>query len=266
MTSATMAVCAPIPPMNGMGIRKPNSARLGMVCPMLAMPSARPRVRGCPATATPSGMAMAAAIRIALTTRTRCSPSNCNPSSARSCRMSLSMFEDVQKGARLRMRAAAELGGRSGESQAALMQQSYGCRQLHGFFYIVGDEDGGFAQFRAEAQELALQIEPGDRVEGAEGFVEEKDFGIGGESAGDSHALPLASGELAGEARRKVGCGKSHASQQLLRAGLDLFLRPAFERRDQPHIARYREMRKETAFLNHVANRPAQAHQIPARG
>ncbi len=38
-TRATMAVRLPMPPMNGIGIRNPNSARLGMVCITFAKPS-----------------------------------------------------------------------------------------------------------------------------------------------------------------------------------------------------------------------------------
>ena len=38
-TSATMTVLLPMPPINGMGIRKPNRARLGIVCMTLANPS-----------------------------------------------------------------------------------------------------------------------------------------------------------------------------------------------------------------------------------
>ena len=42
-TSATITVRLPMPPMNGIGIRKPNSARLGMVCMMLENPSSQGR-------------------------------------------------------------------------------------------------------------------------------------------------------------------------------------------------------------------------------
>ena len=41
--SATSAVRVPMPPMNGSGIRKPNSARLGMVCARLAKRDDRSR-------------------------------------------------------------------------------------------------------------------------------------------------------------------------------------------------------------------------------
>ena len=40
---ATSAVRDPIPPINGSGIKKPNNARLGIVCITFAMPSTGPR-------------------------------------------------------------------------------------------------------------------------------------------------------------------------------------------------------------------------------
>src|SRR5262245_932435 len=43
-TSAITAVLVPIPPRNGSGIKKPNSARLGIVCSTEAIPSAKLRV------------------------------------------------------------------------------------------------------------------------------------------------------------------------------------------------------------------------------
>src|SRR3977135_1059984 len=41
-TSATIAVCLPIPPRKGRGIRNPKSARLGTVCKIFANPSTHP--------------------------------------------------------------------------------------------------------------------------------------------------------------------------------------------------------------------------------
>ena len=54
-----MAVRLPMPPMNGSGTRKPNSARLGMVCAMLAKPTAQRRGPGRRERRTPPGSAMA---------------------------------------------------------------------------------------------------------------------------------------------------------------------------------------------------------------
>src|SRR5271168_2353884 len=55
-TSATTAVRFPIPPMKGMGIRKPNSAKLGIVWNTLATPSAKLRNAGRSTIKIPSGI------------------------------------------------------------------------------------------------------------------------------------------------------------------------------------------------------------------
>src|SRR5579863_2789512 len=86
-TSATITVRLPIPPMNGMGIRKPNSARLGMVCMMLAKPSSHRRAPGCLVNAMPSGTPSRTATARALATSSRCSPVSFTMSLARSERM-----------------------------------------------------------------------------------------------------------------------------------------------------------------------------------
>ena len=72
--SATIAVRFPIPPINGMGIRNPNSARLGMVCMTLAKPSSGVRRAARREISTPSGKPMAQAINIERPTRMRWSP------------------------------------------------------------------------------------------------------------------------------------------------------------------------------------------------
>ena len=73
-TSATIAVVAPIPPMSGRGIRKPKSARLGIVWNTLARPSTGPRHAGRRVRTTPSGMPMTMAIPVEIATRERCWP------------------------------------------------------------------------------------------------------------------------------------------------------------------------------------------------
>ena len=47
-----------------------------------------------------------------------------------------------------------------------------------------------------QLQELPVELQAGEGVEGAEGLVEEDDRRIGGEGPGEGDALALASGEL----------------------------------------------------------------------
>ncbi len=66
-----MAVRLPMPPMNGMGIRKPKSARLGIVWKILATPSAMARNAGRCTMNMPSGTPMRMAMVMAMTTSVR---------------------------------------------------------------------------------------------------------------------------------------------------------------------------------------------------
>jgi hypothetical protein len=70
-TSATIAVRLPMPPMNGIGIRKPSNARLGTVCMIFANPSSHGRAFGRRVRKIPSGTPMAMATTIAFTTSNR---------------------------------------------------------------------------------------------------------------------------------------------------------------------------------------------------
>ncbi len=69
-----MAVRAPIPPMNGSGIRNPKSARLGIVWTTFAKPSTGRASRGRRVSATPSGTPIATASAVDRKTSTTCSP------------------------------------------------------------------------------------------------------------------------------------------------------------------------------------------------
>ena len=85
-----ITVRLPMPPMNGIGIRKPNNARLGMVCITLAKPSSQRRSPARRVSRIPSGTPISMATAIALSTSTRCSPVSCNRSFNRSGRIGLS--------------------------------------------------------------------------------------------------------------------------------------------------------------------------------
>src|ERR1051325_9051808 len=65
----------PMPP-NGSGIKKPKSARLGMVCKMLVKPSTGRCKNLRRVNSTPTGRPMATAHAIASATSSRCSPTS----------------------------------------------------------------------------------------------------------------------------------------------------------------------------------------------
>jgi len=69
---------------------------------------------------------------------------------------------------------------------------------VDGFIDVVGDEDHGGAAVFPEAQDFILHAHAGEGVEGAEGFIEEEDFGVVDKGAGEGDALGHAAGELVG--------------------------------------------------------------------
>jgi hypothetical protein len=77
--------------------------------------------------------------------------------------------------------------------------------ELEGLLLVVGDKDGGEVDVFLEIEEPAAEFLADFGVEGAKRFVEEEDFGLGGEGAGEGDALALAAGELVGEAVAEAG-------------------------------------------------------------
>src|SRR5260370_858225 len=82
--------------------RKPNNARLGMVCITLAKPSSQRRNEGSRVNTIPRGTPTATAIASAIATSRRCSVVKRRMSRARSGRMILLILENVQEGPRFR--------------------------------------------------------------------------------------------------------------------------------------------------------------------
>jgi len=68
----------------------------------------------------------------------------------------------------------------------------------------VGDEDDGFTELREELFEFGLELSADERVERAEGFIEEEDFGVEYQGAHEGDALALAAAELCREAVERV--------------------------------------------------------------
>ena len=69
--------------------------------------------------------------------------------------------------------------------------------QVDGFVDVVGDHDNGLARRLPQPQQLVLHPLPRQGVERTERLVEQEDFRIVGERAGDRDALLHAAGELA---------------------------------------------------------------------
>src|SRR5205085_6987911 len=86
----------PMPP-NGSGMRKPKSARLGMVCKILVKPKTGRCKNLRRVNNTPTGMPIATAHAIASATSNRCSPTSVNRS-RQLCAMNSNRFIPTQDG------------------------------------------------------------------------------------------------------------------------------------------------------------------------
>ena len=165
-----MAVRWPIPPISGTGIRNPNSARLGMVCPTLANHSAHRRPAGCRASIAAAG----------------------NPERGRHDdrdRDQLQMFQRERQNLRKHRRlhdssrparnarasvvcALRNSSGVASTSIAPSFSERYARPQHQRLAHIVRHEQRRLARRPPQFEKLPLQVEARNRIERAERFIE----------------------------------------------------------------------------------------------
>ena len=104
-------------------------------------------------------------------------------------------FGDVRVGG-----SGEEALGRSGLADGAGDEDDDFVGEAEGFVAVVGDEEGGDAGLAGDAGKVFDEGGTGGWIECGEGFVEEEEFGLDGEGAGQADALGLAAGEFAGVA------------------------------------------------------------------
>lgn len=151
-----------------------------------------------------------------------------------------------------------DLGGRALVGDASLLDADDLGLEKEGLFDVVGDGEDGDAQLRAVLPEGGDKAVAGGAVDAGEGFVEEKEGGVGnGEGAGEVHALTLAAGEIAREAvgeREEIEEGKG--------CGGELWRRTAGGVGREADVLADAEVREEDAALGGVGD----AAQMRRRG
>ena len=90
---------------------------------------------------------------------------------------------------------AAQLVRRGRSHDPAALHDGHAIAEAEGFEEVVGYQQERLAQRLLEVEEVVLQLASRERVESAEGLVEEHDRGIGGDGAGEGDALTLSAGE-----------------------------------------------------------------------
>ena len=137
-------------------------------------------------------------------------------------------------------------------------------RRLSNIVHFGGEDMGGALALLLPEQ-LGLHLPADQRIEGAEGFVQEPKFGVDRQGPGDADALLLAARKLV-----RIGVFAALEADQL-----DHLLRlcPAFLERHILHpqgegdVAEYRHMGKQAEVLKHHAHLlPPDRHQFLGRG
>ena len=164
------------------------------------------------------------------------------------------------------MLGARELLGRRERDQPALVEEADARGERERLADVVGDEDDGLAQPPRERRELALQLQPRDRVERAEGLVHKHDRRVGGERPRHPDPLPLPARELARVAVAVDRGVEPDQLEQFVDAGADARLLPALEARHERDVARNRHVGEEADLLEHVADVPPQPDRVPVSG
>src|SRR2546425_8696663 len=128
------------------------------------------------------------------------------------------------------------------------------------------DKNDCFAEATGESAELALELGAGDGVERAEGLVHEENRRVGGESAGDADALPLATREFAGAAAGEFARIEADKLEHFVNAGGDAGGIPFFQSGNEGDVFRNREMGEKAHLLNNVSDAAAKADGVPIDG
>ena len=136
--------------------------------------------------------------------------------------------------------------------------------QFQGFRDVVGHKQDGDAALPVDAQELILQLAPGDLVHRAERLVHQQKLRTGGQRPGDAHPLALSAGEGAGIPPRQ-----RRVQPHLLQQGSDFFSAllplPFLHAGDGGHIGNvllHGHVGKQAHVLDGVADAAAQGHRV----
>ena len=146
----------------------------------------------------------------------------------------------------------------------AVAHQDQVIREVARLGDVVRYEEHRLAQRTEELPELALQVVPDDRIERTERLVEQEELGIEHQRACETDPLPLPARQARRMSREVIRCRWMSASSSATRASIRRSL-PAQVARHQRQVFRRRHVRKEPAFLQHVAQPMSQPVRVVRR-
>ena len=160
-------------------------------------------------------------------------------------------------------RPRLDLAGRADLEQPALLHHPDAVGEPEGLGEVVGDEEHRLAQPPLQPQELLVQLQPGQRVEGAERLVEQHHLRVAGQRPGEGHPLALAARQPARVAAGEGVGVEPDQRQHLAAARQPPLARPAEELRHQLHVARHPPVGDQAPLLLDVADPPPQRDRVP---
>ena len=101
-------------------------------------------------------------------------------------------------------RSVEKVGRGSDLQEVSFFQHRDAITELQRLIDVMGDHDHGFFEVLLQSQELTLEFVTGNRVERAEGFIEQDDLGIGREGSRKGHTLSLPTGQFNGITRSEL--------------------------------------------------------------
>ena len=110
-----------------------------------------------------------------------------------------------------------------------------------------------------------MEFGAGDRIDGAEGLVEQHDFGRGGQCAHESDALLLATGELRGIAVAEIAWIEVDELEQLVNASVDAPAVPLEDLGNAGDVLGDGHVREQSRLLDDIADAPAQLDRVDLR-
>ena len=255
-----------MPPISGSGMRKPNSARLGIVCARFASANQRPRQHRA---AAPRGCR--AGCRWRRRSRSRRRPARCARRAERRAR------RDARRGTRGARSSESRLDQRAHDADRRLASARRGCRrrrsglraardaigQRKRLGQIVGDEQHRRGSFACSASELACSS---TRVIGSSAPNGSSISSTGG-SAASARARPTRCrwppDSSSGQRSRNSPARDRPGPAARRRARPTRVGRPLQQPRHERDVLRNGEVREEADVLNGVAGLPPQRDLVP---
>ncbi|SIM70299.1 Uncharacterised protein [Mycobacteroides abscessus subsp. abscessus] len=156
------------------------------------------------------------------------------------------------------------LGGVVLDDLRAFVEHGDPVPELDRLIEVVGHAHDGLLQLVLDVDQLVLQTLTGDGVHGAEGLVHEQHGRVGGQGAGDAHALLLPAGQLPGVAVPVGVRVQGDQVQQLVHPLGDAPLVPPEHLGYQADVLGHGHVRQEPAGLDDVADLAAQPVPVHA--